>query len=103
MHSFEVWAPRAQTMEVKIGEKKIPLQKKKNGWWGAEVNEAGPGTDYLYLIDGQEPGVPDPRAQWQPNGVHAGSRVVDQSAFAWTDQKWQAPPLSSGVIYELHL
>jgi maltooligosyltrehalose trehalohydrolase len=103
MHLFEVWAPRAQTMEVKIGGKQIPLQKAERGWWRAEVEDAGPGTDYGFVIDGQEPAVPDPRSQWQPNGVHGESRLVDHSAFTWSDQGWQAPPLSSGVIYELHL
>ena len=41
--------------------------------------------------------------QWQPHGVHGESRVVDHAAFAWSDSGWQAPPLSSALIYELHL
>jgi maltooligosyltrehalose trehalohydrolase len=103
MHVFEVWAPRAGTMEVKIGNKKVPMEKKSRGYWSAAVEEAGPGTDYGFVIDGLEPALPDPRTQWQPHGVHAESRLVDHSAFAWSDQDWQAPPLSSGLIYELHL
>jgi maltooligosyltrehalose trehalohydrolase len=103
MQLFEVWAPRAQTLEVKIGNKKFPLERKERGWWAAEVQQAGPGTDYGYVIDNREPALPDPRSQWQPNGVHGASRVVDQAAFSWSDGAWQAPPLSSGVIYELHL
>ena len=46
---------------------------------------------------------PDPRSQWQPNGVHGLSRVYDQTAFAWTDARFQAPPLASGILYELHI
>jgi maltooligosyltrehalose trehalohydrolase len=103
MHVFEVWAPRAGTMEVKIGNKKFPMEKKSRGDWSAAVEEAGPGTDYGFVIDGLEPALPDPRTQWQPFSVHGASRLVDHAAFAWSDQDWQAPPLSSALIYELHL
>jgi maltooligosyltrehalose trehalohydrolase len=103
MHVFEVWAPRANTMEVKIGNKKFPMEKKSRGDWSATVEEAGPGTDYGFVIDGLEPALPDPRTQWQPHSVHGASRLVDHAAFAWSDQDWQAPPLSSALIYELHL
>ena len=84
MHVFEVWAPRARTLEVKIGNEKFPLAKKERGWWSAEVAKAGFGSDYAFVIDGQEP-VPDPRTQWQPNGVHGESRVVDHATFPWRD------------------
>ena len=103
MHLFEVWAPRARTLEVKVGNKKFALTRKSRGWWSANVEEAGPGTDYGFVIDGLEPALPDPRSQWQPHGVHDESRVVDQAAFAWTDSGWQAPPLSSALLYELHI
>jgi maltooligosyltrehalose trehalohydrolase len=103
MHVFEVWAPRARTMEVKVGNKKFALAQKERGWWSAEVQEAGPRTDYGFVIDGLEPPLPDPRTQWQPYGVHGESRVVDHAAFPWSDDLWQAPPLSSALIYELHL
>ncbi len=103
MHVFEVWAPRAGTMEVKIGNKKFPMKRKPRGYWSSAVEEAGPGTDYGFVIDGLEPILPDPRSQWQPYGVHGQSRLVDHAAFAWSDSDWQAPPLSSALIYELHL
>lgn len=103
MHVFEVWAPRARTIEVKIGNKKFLMEKKSRDYWSAAVEEAGPGTDYGFVIDGLEPGLPDPRTQWQPYSVHGASRVVDHAAFVWSDSGWQAPPLSSGLIYELHL
>jgi maltooligosyltrehalose trehalohydrolase len=35
--------------------------------------------------------------------VHGPSRIYDQSAFAWSDGGWQAPPLERAVIYELHV
>ena len=90
-------------MEVKIGNERFAMAAKGRGWWSADVATAGPGTDYGFVIDGLEPALPDPRSRWQPNGVHAESRVVDDAAFDWSDSGWQAPPLSSALIYELHL
>ena len=103
MHVFEVWAPQARTVEVKIGDAKFPLARKERGWWSGEVATAGPGTDYGFVLDGLEPPLPDPRTRWQPNGVHGESRVVDDAAFRWSDRGWQSPPLSSALIYELHV
>jgi maltooligosyltrehalose trehalohydrolase len=103
MHVFEVWAPRAGTIEVKVGKERFALAKKERGWWSGEIATAGYGTDYGFVIDGLEPALPDPRTQWQPNGVHGESRVVDHALFAWSDSGWQAPPLSSALIYELHI
>jgi maltooligosyltrehalose trehalohydrolase len=79
------------------------MGKKPRGYWSAVVEEAGPGTDYGFVIDGLEPALPDPRTQWQPYSVHGASRLVDHRAFAWSDSDWQASPLSSALIYELHL
>ena len=73
------------------------------GWWRLELECARAGTDYGFLIDAVEKVYPDPRSPWQPKGVHGLSRVYDQNAFAWTDQAFQAPPLASAIVYELHV
>ncbi len=109
MHEFQVWAPRAQTMRLQLngGEPRAmqgPLRDcRHQGWWKLCVEEAGPGADYAFFIDDDPIAYPDPRSQWQPNGVHAASRVYDQYAFHWTDTNWHTPPLSSAIIYELHI
>ncbi len=54
MQTFEVWAPRARTIEVKIGEKAFPLQRRARGWWSEQVEIAGPGTDYFFVVNGEE-------------------------------------------------
>jgi maltooligosyltrehalose trehalohydrolase len=80
------------------------------GWWRVAVEDAGPGTDYAFLLDDDPQPYPDPRSEWQPNGVDGASRVVDHQAFHWNDAAWQAIPipipipipLSGAVIYELH-
>jgi maltooligosyltrehalose trehalohydrolase len=75
----------------------------EQGWWWLEADDAGAGTNYGYLIDDDDTLYPDPRSQSQPNGVHGMSRVYDQNLFAWSDAEFQAPPLASGVVYELHI
>ena len=74
------------------------------GWWrlNLDMNDAGDETDYGFLVDYDPKVYPDPRSTWQPDGVHALSRIYDQSRFVWTDDRFQAPPLSSAIIYELH-
>jgi maltooligosyltrehalose trehalohydrolase len=102
MHVFEVWAPRARALAVRIGSEDHPMHPARCGWWKGRVENAGPGTDYSFIIDGGDP-VPDPRSQYQPHGVHGPSRLVDHDAFKWTDANWQARPLSSAIVYELHV
>lgn len=104
MHEFRVWAPRADKAAVSIGNTTYPMTVVNNcGWWSAKVEEAGPGTDYAFLLNEDSKPYPDPRAMWMPNGVHAASRVYGMGRFAWSDERWQAPPLASAILYELHI
>jgi maltooligosyltrehalose trehalohydrolase len=73
------------------------------GWWQLEVSDAEHGTNYGFLVDDDARIYPDPRSAWQPNGVHGFSRVYDQCKFNWGDAQFQAPPLSGGIVYELHV
>jgi maltooligosyltrehalose trehalohydrolase len=75
----------------------------QDGWWRLEVEDAGPGTEYGFLINNEPGCYPDPRSEWQPNGVHKLSRLYDQSAFGWTDADFQAIPLAASIIYEMHI
>jgi maltooligosyltrehalose trehalohydrolase len=102
LSNFRLWAPRARTVDVRIDETSHPMQPAECGWWKCDVDEADPGTDYWFVVDGNGP-FPDPRSPWQPHGVHGPSRIVDHSAFEWTGCNWQSKPLSSGIIYELHI
>ena len=104
MHPFRVWAPFARRVSVDSGGAAHAMRGPDDrGWWNCEDNDAGPGTDYGYRIDDDPKCHPDPRSQWQPNGVHGLSRIYDQSAFKWSDTRFEAPPLASAIIYELHI
>jgi maltooligosyltrehalose trehalohydrolase len=99
---FRAWAPRARSLDVETGGRRLAMSAAGGGWWQRDVPAAGPGTDYAFAVDGGE-AVPDPRSPWQPHGIHGPSRVVDHSAFAWTDAQWRAPSLAEAVLYELHV
>ncbi|MBV8551537.1 MAG: malto-oligosyltrehalose trehalohydrolase [Acidobacteriaceae bacterium] len=102
MHTFEVWAPRAHTVAVNIGGESRALKGSGEGWWKGDIEPALPGTDYFFVVDDGEP-IPDPRSRFQPRGVHGPSQIIDHTSFRWSDALWQAKPLSSAVIYELHI
>jgi maltooligosyltrehalose trehalohydrolase len=102
MHTFRVWGPRAKKLDVLIRGKKYPLKRDEDDWWSGDVREAQPDTDYQFVMDDGEP-LPDPRSQWQPQGVNGPSRLVNQASFPWTDRNWQARPLASAILYELHI
>ena len=104
MHRFETWAPFAKSLSVSVNGVAHRMDgPNPNGWWQRDVEDATPGTDYGFLIDDDPACYPDPRSQWQPNGVHKSSRVYDQPAFGWTDGGFQSIPLAGGIIYEMHI
>ncbi|HTW47407.1 MAG TPA: malto-oligosyltrehalose trehalohydrolase [Acidobacteriaceae bacterium] len=103
MHRFRVWAPKAERVRVEVDGQLYGMAREDGGWWEAEVSAAGAGSEYAYFLDKEDLALPDPRSPRQPHGVHGTSQVVDLAAFAWNDAGWQAPPLKSGVVYELHV
>jgi maltooligosyltrehalose trehalohydrolase len=92
----------AARVEVEVGgERVLMVAVGDRGWYEADVEAAGHGSDYRFVLDGDA--LPDPRSAHQPAGVHGPSRVVDHGAFGWTDQGWRGVHLPSAVIYELHV
>ncbi|HLO09782.1 MAG TPA: malto-oligosyltrehalose trehalohydrolase, partial [Desulfobacteria bacterium] len=45
----------------------------------------------------------DPASRFQPQGVHGPSMVIDPDAFSWVGLEWRGIPLSSYILYELHV
>lgn len=104
MHEFAAWSPYAKKLSVKMDGVLYPMSKEGDrGWWSAQVSSATHGTDYAFIFDDDPKPYPDPRSAWQPSGVHGTSRLYDHNEFVWGDIRWQPPPLSSAVIYELHI
>ena len=102
MISFRVWAPSAKQIQLRIDGDLYGMTPADSGWWRAEIELPKISIDYGFVVDGSDP-LPDPRSPWQPSGVHGFSRTLDHSTFSWTDQHWQAKPLSSAIAYELHV
>ena len=100
---FSVWAPNAGAVAVRLrGHADIPLDRRGHGVHEAIIAAASAGTDYQLVLDGERV-RPDPASRFQPDGVHGASRVVDPSAFHWSDARWRGREMADLVIYELHV
>ena len=98
---FGVWAPDADRLELVMNGRTRAMLPCEHGWWTADEPPEH-GRDYLFMVDGQGP-FPDPRSPWQPDGIEGPSRRLDHNRYAWNDHKWRQAPLSSSIIYELHV
>ncbi len=103
---FAVWAPDAAAVQVQLGQDRLELSARDDGWWelsaSARPDVASGHIDYGFVVDGRGP-FPDPRSRHQPAGVHSLSRTFDESVHAWQDTKWSGRQLAGGTIYELHV
>jgi len=81
---------------------RLPMTADGGGWWTLTLPDAGHGTDYGFVLDDGEV-LPDPRARWQPAGVHCLSRVYEHDTYTWNDRDWTGRQLPGSVIYELHV
>ena len=84
---FRVWAPLPERVVLRVGGVEHALEPVGYGVYEAVV-EAAPGTDYEYLLDGHA--LPDPYSRWQPEGIRGPSRLLDTTAFEWSDADWSA-------------
>ena len=100
-----VWAPLAQTIELKVvsgGNDLLPLQKLDLGYWTIRTNALSPGDKYLYSIDGDRE-RPDPASFFQPYGVHEASEIIDHNEFDWGDAAWTGMSIGEMIMYEIHV
>jgi len=103
--SFRVWAPHAETVSVvgsfnrwKPEADQMTLDK-ATGIWAAQVGDAKPGDEYMYLINGKDERR-DPRGRELSSG---GKSVVhDPEAFDWEGVTPPRSELRDLVVYQLH-
>ncbi|WP_341526841.1 malto-oligosyltrehalose trehalohydrolase [Nostoc sp. UHCC 0302] len=101
---FTVWSPLLDSVAVQVltpEPQVIPLKPQAEGYWQTKVNDVYPGTLYKYVVNEQD-AFADPASQYQPEGVHGPSQIIDQQ-FEWTDEAWTGVPLESMILYELHV
>lgn len=101
---FIVWAPLAQKVELHIvapDERRVPMEKREQGYHHTLVEGVEPGCLYFYRLS-EDKERPDPASRFQPQDVHGPSQVVEPY-FPWEDQGWSGLPLEEYIIYELHV
>jgi maltooligosyltrehalose trehalohydrolase len=101
---FRVWAPNVETAAVQIvapQQRLLTMQPQEGGYWQVNAEGVPPGTLYFYQLKEDE-ARPDPASNFQPQGVHGPSQVIDHS-FGWNDCHWPGVPLEKMIIYELHV
>ncbi|WP_036484904.1 malto-oligosyltrehalose trehalohydrolase [Myxosarcina sp. GI1] len=102
---FTLWSPVAERVAVKVvspKEKLFSMTEKQRGYWHHKAEGIEPGTLYYYQLNG-ETSYPDPASNFQPEGVHKASEVIDHSQMNWQDGSWTGVPLDEMIIYELHI
>jgi 1,4-alpha-glucan branching enzyme len=108
--TFRVWAPHADSVAVagsfnNWSTSAHPLAEDGGGCWSADVDGAGPGDAYRYVIvhNGVElrPWRPDPYGQQMESSV--GNTIIHDTDFDWGPLPFQMPPWDDLVIYQLHI
>jgi maltooligosyltrehalose trehalohydrolase len=101
--AFRVWAPRCRSVDLVLdGRPPRPLSAGGDGIFELAVPGLGAGARYQYRLDGDRY-RPDPASQWQPEGVHGSSAVVEADGIGWTDQGFRGHQLPDLVFYAVHV
>jgi len=101
---FRVWAPMAKRVSAAVlshHRRQIALEPAGEGYWQAET-EAEPQERYMFRLNDTIE-RPDPESNFQPEGVHGPSEIVDHTSFKWSDSPWQGVEPSRLILYELHV
>ncbi len=97
-----VWAPACQQVEIEVAGGRRALERGERGYWTLPDPPLPDGARYAFRLDGSDP-LPDPRSDFQPEGVHGPSVWLEHGAFHWNDVSFRPEPLERAVIYELHV
>lgn len=107
--AFRVWAPHADAVHVAgtfndWSPDATPLAPEDNGYWSADVSEAGVGDEYHYIITNGDQNLErnDPYARVLTHSS-GNSIVYDPNAFEWGEDGADMPPWNEVVIYEMHI
>lgn len=101
---FSVWAPYSSDVALCIlspEERVIQGKRDSSGYWRFEAEDLFPGATYLFRLNDCAL-RPDPASNFQPQGVHGPSQVVDH-AYDWGDIGWSGIPLENMIVYEVHV
>ncbi len=106
--AFRVWAPHADKVFVtgsfnNWSDDRDPMTAEPGGFWYADLDHAGIGAEYRYLIHNGSSQLSriDPYAREVTNSI--GNSVIHDPSFPWDDDQFVMPPWNELVIYELHI
>lgn len=103
--NFTVWAPHRRAVELKLvapQERLVKMEDAGDGYWTLTLQDVQAKIRYFYRLD-ESIERADPASNFQPEGVHGPSEVVDHASFGWTDNGWSGVALEDMVVYELHV
>lgn len=100
---FRVWAPRAETVALRLGSETLPLTDAGFGIHETVVSvpDLAHPTDYEYVVDSRP--LADPCSRWQPEGLRGPSRLFDARSLPGASDGFEALEPSELVICELHV
>ena len=102
---FSVWAPLRESMTLHLvhpTEQMLEMEKQDDGYFVLDITSVEPGCRYFFKPDGEKE-YPDPASNFQPEGVHGPSEVIDHNAYQWNDVQWKGLPFKDLIIYEIHI
>ena len=99
---FRVWAPRAQTLQLRVGDRSYELDAAGYGVHEGVVS-AAPGEDYAYVLNGNAAELPDPCSRWQPDGLRGRSRLLDARELPGAADGFTPVGAAELIVYELHV
>ena len=101
---FRVWAPEPRQIALRIEDgdntRDVALDQEADGYYSVLVADAGAGTRYRYVLDGDA--LADPASRYQPEGPFGPSEVIDPERFHWEHSLARGVELPGQVICELH-
>ncbi len=83
-------------------DSKFFMEKDDSGNFSVEITSNEKDLRYFYRPE-DEKDYPDPASQFQPEGVHGPSQIVDHSLYQWSDEHWKGLPLQELIMYEVHV
>ena len=99
---FHLWAPSAERVDLVLeGAGEHAMDAGPDGWHRTTPTDVPAEPRYRFRIDGTL--VPDPASRYQPEDVSGPSAVLDDDAFAWSDDGWTGRPWEECVLYEAHV
>ena len=103
MTRFEVWAPNQRPGTAACARARPRDAPAGGGRWRDTVPDAGPGTDYGFLLGDAAPRCPTRARAGSPTASTRCPGCTTTARTSWGDGDWTGRQLAGAVVYELHV